>query len=191
MRARFNLVRERAVQRLIMLPMGLHRFFFRGVAVSLLLGVATMMAVPPVASAEAFQPRVFRVFDGDRFLVRERGRTMRIRIEGVDAPELDQPHGPESKAILEQMVSGKRVALELTGRTEGDYQVARVRWGDFDIGAELVRVGAAWAAPPDGSMDAGMADLETAAREASRGLWSLPDPVPPREWRARSGDTPG
>jgi endonuclease YncB( thermonuclease family) len=83
------------------------------------------------------------------------------------------------------MVSGKRVVLELTGRTEGDYQVARVRWGDFDIGAELVRVGAAWAAPPDGSMDAGMADLETAARDARRGLWSLPDPVPPREWRAR------
>mgnify|MGYP001549625942 CR=1 FL=1 len=170
--------------------MGFHRCILRGVAVSLLLGVAAVTASPPVASADAFQPRVFRVFDGDRFLVRARGRTTRIRIEGVDAPELDQPHGPESKAILEQMVSGKRVALELTGQTDGDYQVARVRWGDFDIGAELVRVGAAWAAPLDGSTDAGMADLETAARDARRGLWSLPDPVPPRDWRSRSGDSP-
>jgi endonuclease YncB( thermonuclease family) len=174
-----------------MVSMGFHRCILRGVAVSLLLGVAAVTASPPVASAEAFQPRVFRVFDGDRFLVRERGRTMRIQVAGVDAPELDQPHGPESKAILEQMVSGKRVALELTGQTDGDYQVARVRWGDFDIGAELVRVGAAWAAPPDGPADAAMADLETAARDARRGLWSLPAPVPPREWRARSDDSPG
>ena len=173
-----------------MVSMVMHRFFLRGVAVSLWLSVAAVMAVPPAASSEAFQPRVFRVFDGDRFLVRERGRTMRIRIAGVDAPELDQPHGPESKAILEQMVSGKRVVLELTGQTDGDYRVARVRWGDFDIGAELVRVGAAWAAPPDGSPDPAMADLETAARDARRGLWSLPDPVPPRDWRSRSGDSP-
>ncbi len=153
-----------------------------GAAVSLMV-LVLLAATQPVLSEEAFQPRVFRVFDGDRFLVRQQGRTLRIRIQGVDAPELDQPHGLESKAILEKMISANRVTLSPSGTMDGGYMVAETRWQDFDIAAELVRVGAAWAIPGTESEGRQLEALQSEAREAGRGLWSMADPVPPWEWR--------
>lgn len=151
-------------------------------AASLLI-LTLLIATQPANSEEAFQPRVFRVFDGDSFLTRQRGRTLRIRIKGVDAPELDQPHGPESKAILEKMISAKRVTLKPSGAKDGEYMIAEVQWKDFNIAAELVRVGAAWALPEGDTDQFQFAELEDAARASGRGLWSETNPVPPWEWR--------
>ena len=53
---------------------------------------------------------------------------------------------------------------------------------------ELVRAGLAWRyrkyAPDIGTL----AQLEAAARDAKRGLWSQPNPLPPWEWRKTKGE---
>ena len=80
---------------------------------------------------------------------------------------------------------------------------ARVRYGRTvavvilpdgrSLNAELVRAGLAWwyrrYAPDDETLER----LEREAREARRGLWGDPEPIPPWEWRrgTRSGAAAG
>jgi len=69
--------------------------------------------------------RVERVVDGDTFVVRYDGDLTRVRllapvatsgpppepIEGFDAPEPDEPGGPEATEALRRLVGGRRVRL--------------------------------------------------------------------------------
>ncbi len=70
------------------------------------------------------------------------------------------------------------------GRTVADVILVDGR----TLNHELVRAGLAWRyrryAPDIGTL----AQLEAAARDAKRGLWSLPNPVPPWEWRKTKGE---
>jgi len=52
-----------------------------------------------------------------------------------------------------------------------------------DLSAELVRVGLAWWYRKCAPDDEELAKLEAESREAKRGVWADPDPVPPWEWR--------
>ncbi|MEN8176500.1 MAG: thermonuclease family protein [Pseudomonadota bacterium] len=149
--------------------------------------LAAGLCLVPAANAETpAKARVFRIFDGDSFLARDRGRSYRVRIHGTDAPELDQPHGDASLQILEKMIRGKRVRVEAVGEAVEGYQAAHVHWEDYDIGAELVRTGAAWALPGDDERAQQLAALEQEAREQRRGLWADTPAMPPWEWRGRA-----
>jgi len=67
--------------------------------------------------------RVARVIDGDTFVVEGPDEVrVRIRLRRVNAPELDEPGGPEAKAALEERILGKRIhlksyAIDKYGRT--------------------------------------------------------------------------
>lgn len=64
--------------------------------------------------------------------------------------------------------------------------VARLYVEDLDVSREMVRLGAAWVYRKY-NKDKSLLDVEAEAREAKRGLWSLPEAeqVPPWEWRRR------
>jgi endonuclease YncB( thermonuclease family) len=55
-----------------------------------------LFALLPVA-AWAITGKVVRVSDGDTITVLEGGRQYKIRLEGIDAPELGQAYGRVSK----------------------------------------------------------------------------------------------
>lgn len=65
--------------------------------------------------------------------------------------------------------------------------VARLQVEGLNINAEMIRRGAAWVYRKY-TNDASVLALEAQAREAKRGLWSLPDAerIPPWEWRQSS-----
>ena len=73
------------------------------------------------------------------------------------------------------------VAVDRYGRTVGE-----VYADDVCVGCELVRDGHAWVYRQF-SDDPVLLELEAEAREARRGLWSLPESerMPPWEWRRR------
>lgn len=84
------------------------------------------------------------VIDGDTIIIK---RT-KIRLAGIDAPELDQPWGQKSKWAMVSICKGKTITARLTGETSHDRQVATCFCPQGnDIGAELIKQGLAldWA----------------------------------------------
>ena len=73
-----------------------------------------------------------------------------IRLYGIDAPELKQtcgnwPAGELAQEALASMVIGRQVTCEGKGHDRYGRTLAVCKVDGFDIGAELVRSGMAWA----------------------------------------------
>jgi endonuclease YncB( thermonuclease family) len=150
-----------------------------------------LLAAPAVA--RPFDARVLRVKDGDSVVVERvpQRRVMEIRLAGIDAPEMGQPWGIQSRDALRRMIGGKTVRVEVTDRDRYGRHVGRMWVGRTYVNAEMTRLGHAWAFArylPDAEIRAG----HEAARAAGRGLWSLPpaDRLPPPTWRQRNPRAP-
>jgi endonuclease YncB( thermonuclease family) len=131
---------------------------------------------------------VERVDDGDTIRVTMNGQQVRVRIFGVDAPELDQPFGRDSHQLARRLLDGRNV--QVTARDTDPYGrlVASLSIEGRDVGLELVTQGAAWHFTQF-SRSAALAAAEQEARAARRGLWALPDPVAP--WMFRQAGREG
>ena len=139
--------------------------------------------------------RVVGVTDGDTITVLAAGNVQhRIRLHGIDCPEKPQPFGTKAKQFTSEACFGKTVRVELVdtdryGRTVGDVILPDGR----NLNHEIVRAGLAWHYVKYAPGDRKLAQAESEAREARRGLWAEAEPVPPWQWRrgARTGDAGG
>lgn len=134
---------------------------------------------------------VTSVSDGDTFtMLDEQRRQHTIRLSGVDAPELSQDYGKLAKQELALLVHGKTV--DLLGNKNDRYgrRIAKVVVDDTDVGLQQVINGLAWHYKKF-QYEQTMVDREAyaaaewAARKGRVGLWTMPDPTPP--WDFRSG----
>lgn len=122
------------------------------------------------------------VHDGDTITVIVDGQTERIRLAGVDAPELRQAYGMEAKETLSTLLQGRKITLRFQGKKSYRRHVATVYADSINVNAELVWLGAAWQEPRyDRSVE--FWSIECDARESKRGLWQAENPVEPRVWR--------
>lgn len=87
------------------------------------------------------------VMDGDTLLLVPEGQkeAIKVRVDGIDAPESCQPGGEASRDAMVRLAMRKTVELREFGHDHYGRQVAQVRLGDVDLGAEMVRTGMAWA----------------------------------------------
>ena len=122
------------------------------------------------------------VTDGDTIKVMINRRQRRVRLEGIDCPERGQPFGQKAKQLTSKMCFGREVQLHITGRDRYGRDLAEVIVDDTNVNQELLRAGLAWHYKRYNS-DPGLAKLEDEAREAGRGLWADPKPIPPWDWR--------
>ena len=80
------------------------------------------------------------VIDGDTIVIRK----TKIRLFGIDAPELDARFGMKSKFALIALCKGKTVTAHINGDLSHDRVVAVCKLPcGTDLGAELVRQGLA------------------------------------------------
>ncbi|HEY8049691.1 MAG TPA: thermonuclease family protein [Ramlibacter sp.] len=152
------------------------------------LTVALALLVPWLAHAENYPAVVSHVTDGDTVWVRpvSGGPPQHIRIDGIDAPELCQRFGPESRSALASYVLHKRVVVLTRGADDYRRTVARLHIGRKDVGAWMVSHGYAWSYRF--RSDPGpYARIEARARSAGRGLWAQGDAEIPRDFRVRHG----
>jgi len=158
----------------------------------LVLSLLLVFAAPAVAASAhlaVFDGRVVRVKDGDSLMVERLDvkRTSEVRLAGIDAPELGQPWGIQSRSALRRMVQGTRVRVEVTDRDRYGRLVGKVWVGKTYVNAAMTEHGHAWAFNRymrDRRIRAG----QDSARKAGRGLWRLPekDRIPPATWRERN-----
>lgn len=115
---------------------------------------------------------------------------IKVRLVGIDAPEIGQPFGSVARDRLRSLVMGQVVNVrsdgqDRYGRTLGTIEVAGV-----NVNRQLVADGMAWHYTKY-SHDPALAAAERDAREAKRGLWKDSKPVPPWEWRSTEKDRKG
>jgi endonuclease YncB( thermonuclease family) len=102
----------------------------------------TKPSAPP-SSGFKEEWRVMSVHDGDTIRVRNGSRTEKVRFACVDAPELKQPLGVQSRDYLRQLIaaSGDRVALKVVGKKSYGRMVAEVYTGGKLVQLEQVQSG--------------------------------------------------
>lgn len=138
-------------------------------------------------AAEAMMARVVRVVDGDSLWVRAaQGPPLRLRLQGVDAPEICQAHGPQAREALERRLVGRTVQVRLLRKDGYDRWLARVNDAQGDVAAWMVTRGHAWSARWQRQLGP-YAEQEQAARQARRGLFAQRAPEEPRAFRLRHG----
>ncbi len=131
---------------------------------------------------------VVGIADGDtltaRCEVEGKPQTIVVRIRQIDAPETSskQPFGQAAKRHLSKLCFKQEASVKLSKKQTYGREVGDVACSGVDVSRSLVAAGLAWAY--DGfAKDADLYDLQAAAREARRGLWSDTSPVPPWDWR--------
>ena len=135
-------------------------------------------------ASELLTGKVVRVADGDTITLLVDETQHRIRLHGADCPERGQPFGTRAKQFTSNLVFGQTVTVRVVDVDRYKRLVCRVTLPEGrDLSEELVRAGLAWWYKHYAPDDKMLARLETDAREAKRGLWADPNPVPPWQWR--------
>jgi endonuclease YncB( thermonuclease family) len=141
-----------------------------------------LLATDLVGAAE-LTGQVVSVLDSDTLDVLRNGQAERIRLNGVDCPEKGQPYGKRAKRFLSDLVGGKTVGIQSFGHDRHRRTIANVLLADgTNVNRELVKAGLAWWYRKY-SKDESLGALEAEAREAKRGLWAEPNPIPPWVYR--------
>ncbi len=129
--------------------------------------------------------QVVRVLDGDTIEVLIGGRTVRVRLHGVDCPERGQAFGTAARRFTAELCFRRTVALRSYQTDRYGRLLADVVLPDGRVlNHELLRAGLAWWYRHYAPGDLTLAALEEEARAARRGLWAEANPVPPWDYRA-------
>jgi micrococcal nuclease len=160
------------------------------------MAVITALSIGTALSAEArdFRAgRVTHVTDGDTLWVKVDGsdqKPLKLRLRDVDAPEICQAGGAESKAWLQAKVLGQRIRFHTVATDTYRRSIADVEIDGDDLGASLVRYGQAWSTGYR-HMPGRYSKEESQARTARRGLFADRDAMAPRLFRRSHGSCEG
>ncbi|MDO8448906.1 MAG: thermonuclease family protein [Rhodoferax sp.] len=136
-----------------------------------------------------FAGEVSFVSDGDTLWVQPEagGPPRKLRIDGIDAPEICQTGGVASREVLAQHALHKRVSVSVRRYDSYGRGLARIQLEDDDLGARMVRAGQAWSYRWRRNPGPYAAE-EAVARQSRRGLFATNDPPElPRSFRQRHG----
>jgi micrococcal nuclease len=159
--------------------------FLRGVAMFLCLLPMWAQAAP---SSSAWHGVVTKVSDGDTVWLQPEGDAvaLKLRVQGIDAPESCQPGGAQATAALAAKVLNQRVEVQARERDGYGRWLGTLRLQGQDVGAWMVQHGHAWSyryrhnAGP-------YVEEEAQARSQALGLFAQPNPQEPRWFRKEHG----
>lgn len=125
---------------------------------------------------------VTKVIDGDTIEVRQEKRNYKVRLSEIDAPEINQKFGTESKNYLASLVLNEEI--ELIYITEDRYGriVAKIYKDNKDINRSMVRNGLAWVYDYY-VKDQSLYNDQNLAKKNSFNIWSEVSPTPPWVFR--------
>ncbi|MGO4391485.1 thermonuclease family protein [Variovorax sp. M-6] len=144
---------------------------------------------------------VVGVSDGDTLKARcgpgGRHEALKVRLNGIDAPERRQPFGERAKRAMSNLVFMREaeidcITIDRYGRSVCKVMVAPASAPGgpktLDAGLAMVTLGMAWwyraYAMEQTAQERGQYEFaETEARAKRAGLWRDADPVPPWDWR--------
>ena len=127
--------------------------------------------------------KILRVIDGDTVLAESQGTQIKIRLSEIDAPEMDQPFGTNSKKCLSELI---RENSSLKFKSDGEDGYGRsLGWlmaDEINLNYEMLKQGCAWVYDRY-VIDKTIYSFQNGARLKNLGLWKSQSPVPPWVWR--------
>jgi endonuclease YncB( thermonuclease family) len=130
--------------------------------------------------------RVVRIIDGDGLIIIGSDEIeLNIRLAGIDAPEINQPFGIESKESLETLIGNRLITMDDPKKGKYGRYIANVFVEEVWINREMVATGYAWYDKINSS-DYSLQLVEKEARGKALGIWRTVNPIPPWEWRSEN-----
>jgi len=128
--------------------------------------------------------KVIAIIDGDTYDVLLQGKKIvRVRMEGIDAPEKGMPFYQKSKKYLSYLCFGKQIKIKITGVDNHERFLAYSYLEDGkELSHEMIKAGLAWHYKKYNS-DSELSELELEAKTKKTGLWVDENPMPP--WKNR------
>ena len=89
---------------------------------------------------------IIKIIDGDTVYFLKEGDTKykKIRLVGIDAPELKQEYGKESRQCLVELIENKPIQLVKFGQDRYQRILAKIKIDQVDINLAMIRKGCAW-----------------------------------------------
>lgn len=139
-----------------------------------------------ISQAQSFSVRVVGISDGDTFTcINDDNLQLKIRINGIDAPEKKQAFGNKSKELLSSLIFGKRINIDVQSKDGYGRYIAYVYSPEGkDVALLMLHEGMAWHFTKYDNNKV-YSDAENVARKAKRGLWSESSPIAPWDFRAQ------
>ncbi len=135
-------------------------------------------------SAETVVGKCVGVTDGDTATVLVDGnRQVKVRFDGIDAPERSQDYGQRAKQKLSDLIYGKQVKVVISDIDKYGRSVGTVYVGSTNTNLEMVRSGLAWHYKQYAPNNTELANAEKSAKGSKVGLWAHNNPTPPWEYR--------
>lgn len=141
------------------------------------------------ANAERLEGRIVAITDGDTVtLLDSDKRQYKIRLNGIDTPEMGQPFGRAARQHLSDLVANQKVVADCVKTDRYGREVCQIWVDAVDAGLEQLRSGLAWyferyAHDLKPSSRQTYSSAETQAKSARMGLWSDAQPTAPWDWR--------
>lgn len=150
--------------------------------------LAIVLIASNVHAKGTFVGIVSHVSDGDTLWVQPAagGPPRKLRIDGIDAPEICQTGGAASRAELKQLALHRRVEVAVRRHDSYGRGLARIWLDGRDLGAQMVHAGQAWSYRWRRKPGPYAAE-EALARQSRRGLFAVGQPELPRDFRKRHG----
>ncbi|WP_207263300.1 thermonuclease family protein [Desulfovibrio sp. Huiquan2017] len=154
-------------------------------ALACLFGCLLAFRTAPAGDGTA---RLIRVLDGDSLRVEYQGRTLELRLIGVDAPEYRQEYSRKARDFTRNFCRDKPLQLEFDTERRDHYgrTLAYVHAGGLMLNEELVRAGLAipFRVRPNTRYFARFRQAEDEARREQRGFWRKGGlDMTPSRWR--------
>lgn len=129
--------------------------------------------------------KVVTVIDGDTVRVLVGAEQIRVRLEGIDAPEAKQAFGQRAKEHLIDLVAGRTVDVHVTGLDRYGRTLGKLYLNGLDINQKMLSDGFAWHYTTY-NLEKQYSVAESEARSEQRGLWIDAAPIAPWEFRKRN-----
>lgn len=147
--------------------------------------IVALFAIIPLASfSQILRGNVVKISDGDTFTLLVNGNEqVRVRIDGIDAPEKGQAFGNRAKEYLSSLIWGESITVCVSktdryGRSIGKVSTPAIG----DVGLEMIKAGYAWQYR-DYNNDKLYTTAENNARKLLKGLWQDRNPIRPQDFR--------
>lgn len=146
--------------------------------------ISILLVLPTLLSAQVLSGKIVKIADGDTFtLLVNNHDQVKVRLDGIDAPEKKQAFGNKAKQYLSSMIWGTPVTVKVLKKDRYGRSIGKVSTSRFkDVNLEMIKAGYAWHYK-EYNDDKTYASAEVSARKNKKGLWQDKNPVKPQDFR--------